>query len=287
MKLKYWIPGLLILAESAISQSNHTSTISASPSNATNIVGDYNRALDGEPDATKPRNPYESAADPNKGNHRKFDFWKRGKLTPRRDDDPDPPKDFDPTLSEYRRWLAPPEGPRQIYGCINKRVLAEGLLPMEIKKTGRYMMWQLEDSSLIFKSQSTDPQNPCFPVFCYEEFNAVVGICNKRPDITNTVTIYGYEIGRMVWEMGVSVDLDAKYLRKPWEGGHRTCQNPESDENAKLLSGSYIAWTSWSEDQWEITISKEQDGCGSWRGLPNWVTVGKGLIPDSYPLDIF
>lgn len=163
----------------------------------------------------------------------------------------------------------------------------EGLSTTVMKQTGRYMMWQLENSFLAFKSQSTDPENPCFPVFCYEEFNATVAMCNKRQDMAKTVVIHGYEVGRMVWEMGVAVGFDALQLIQPWEGSKRVCQNPESEENGNLLSGSYVAWTGWSEDQWEITVSREADGCGKWRGNPNWVTTGKGLIPESYPLDIF
>ncbi|KAK6516947.1 hypothetical protein TWF506_006827 [Arthrobotrys conoides] len=165
----------------------------------------------------------------------------------------------------------------------------EGLSTTDMKQTGRYLMWQLEGSFLDFKTQSTDPENPCFPVFCYEDFNATVAMCHKRQkqDSPEEFHLLGSEVGKAVWEMGVAVGLDARQLIQPWEGSKRICQNPESEENGNLLTGSYVAWTGWSEGDLEITISKEVDGCGKWRGSPNWVTIGKGLIPESYPLDIF
>ncbi|KAK6509665.1 hypothetical protein TWF481_004396 [Arthrobotrys musiformis] len=285
MKFKDCISSLLVFAElavcGALSSSQRHYTASASTARAgrptettpiatarfTNVIGDYNRALG------------PSVADPYTPHHRRTDIWKRGTIAPRVDDDPSP------TDPMFDRWLRPPSGPHQIYGCVNKPQLG-GLLPLEIKKTGRYIMWQLENSLLSFKSQSLDPKNPCFPVFCYEDFNATVSICNRRHDMEDAVTLYGYEVGKMVWEMGVSVGFDARHFSLPWEGSKPLCEGPESEENAKI-SGSYVAWTSWSEDKWEVSISKEVEGCGDWRGSPNWVTTGKGLIPEEYPLDIF
>ncbi|KAF3319123.1 hypothetical protein TWF173_003574 [Orbilia oligospora] len=241
MKLKYWISGVLVLAEVALCESRKTSATSTAPPQFTNALGDFNRALD--PSAVSPYNPEQRS---------KLDVWKRSAITPRQDDD------LAPTNSKFDRWLRPPEGPHQ-----------------------------LEKSFLAFKTQSTDSENPCFPVFCYEEFNATVAMCNKRSDMANTITIHGYEIGRLVWEMGVAVGFDYRHLIQPWEGSKRICENPESEENGKLLTGSYVAWTGWSEDEWEVTISKDADGCRKWRGNPNWVTTGKGMIPEELPLDIF
>ncbi|KAF3163051.1 hypothetical protein TWF225_008590 [Orbilia oligospora] len=269
MKLKYWISGLLVLAEAALCESRKTSATSTAPPQFTNALGDFNRALD--PSAVSPYNPEQRS---------KLDVWKRSAITPRQDDD------LAPTDPKFDRWLRPPEGPHQVFGCINKGNM-EGLSTVEMKKTGRYLMWQLEKSFLAFKTQSTDSENPCFPVFCYEEFNATVAMCNKRSDMANTITIHGYEIGRLVWEMGVAVGFDYRHLIQPWEGSKRICENPESEENGKLLTGSYVAWTGWSEDEWEVTISKDADGCRKWRGNPNWVTTGKGMIPEELPLDIF
>ncbi|KAK6356884.1 hypothetical protein TWF718_001224 [Orbilia javanica] len=269
MKFKYWISGLLVLAGSVASENQKNSTTSTATAHFANAVGDYNRALNAS--ATNPYDPSRRS---------KLDVWKRSVVNPRKNDDPDP---NDP---KFDRWLRPPEGPRQIYGCTNKK-LGDGLTTTEIKKTGRYMMWQLENSFLSFKSQSRNPDEPCFPVFCYKDFDAVVAMCNRRQDMAQTVVIYGYEIGKMVWEMGVAVGLDTRQVIEPWEGSKRVCRDPESEENGEDLTGHYVAWTGWSEDQWEVSISKEPKGCGLWAGEPNWVTTGNGVIPDDYPLDMF
>ncbi|KAK6333665.1 hypothetical protein TWF730_003849 [Orbilia blumenaviensis] len=288
MELKYWLLGLLVWTKSTLCESG-ASTSSSIPPSSTNILGDYNRALD------------KHVGHPLKGEHRKLSIWKRNNIPPEDDDPPavippenhdappPPPSndDFDPSKRKYDRWLRPPHGPHQVYGCQNKARTVDGLSPSEIKVTGRYMMWQLENSQLIFKSQSTDPGSPCFPVFCYAPINATVSICNHRDDIEETVTLYGYDVGRMVWEMGVAVELDSKYLRGIWENGRRICTDPESQQNAELISQSYVTWTSWSEDKWEVMASRDAEGCGNWRGDPNWVTTGNGTFPEYLPLDVF
>ncbi|KAJ6256490.1 hypothetical protein Dda_8352 [Drechslerella dactyloides] len=191
-------------------------------------------------------------------------------------------------IPKYNKWIFPPSGPHQVYECTRKTDTNQGLKMLEIRDTARYLLWQLADSYLAFLSDPDNPSLACIPVFCYWTNNAVVWMCNRRADpAKNPVRIYGRAVGLMLWELSVFTDLDSEWLTQNWaaDGGTRPCTN--SDDATDSSVESFTAYTGWSEDQWQVGITKEPEGCNKWMGNPNWVTTGNDTVPGDFPESFF
>ncbi|KAK6330459.1 hypothetical protein TWF696_003350 [Orbilia brochopaga] len=189
---------------------------------------------------------------------------------------------------KYTKWIFPPSGPHQVYECTRKNDPTQGLKTLEIRDTARYVLWQLKDNYLAFVSDPDNPTLPCAPVFCYWKYSAVVWMCNRRPDpVKNPVRIFGRAVGLMLWELSIYTDLDSEWLAQDWkaDGGVRPCSN--SDDATDSMVGAFTAYTGWSEDQWQVGITREPEGCDKWMGHPNWVTTGNDTVPGDFPQSFF
>ncbi|KAF3931119.1 hypothetical protein ABW20_dc0108365 [Dactylellina cionopaga] len=274
LRLRNYVPSLtlsLMYSPKNIAQ-QPSSVIPKTLSYPTNAYGDYNRAFK--------RNPQNVQALYKPLGKRAGIKQREAKIS-RRQEDRIPLQD-----PKYSRWLTPPQdAPHQKYGCQRRRDANQGVQRTDISAAGNYLMWQLKYDDVVFVSQSTDTANPCSAVFCYYPWT-MVAICNKRENMAERpVRILGRDIGRMVWEMSVYAGLDSDFITNPWEGGKRLCDDPESLQIKDALPESFVVWTSWSEDQWEVIVSK--DSCDRLRGDPDWITTGKEKLPADWREDHF
>ncbi|EPS35515.1 hypothetical protein H072_11085 [Dactylellina haptotyla CBS 200.50] len=212
----------------------------------------------------------------------------------KRDDGDDPPLPEDPKINIddplYARWIKPPgdDTPHMDYNCRRENTPEEGLSSAEIREVSRYLIWQLVNNTMNFVARPSDPEFPCYPVYCHYPASLVT-LCNHKPNpALNAIIIPARDVGRYLWDLYQLTYLDTVWVKRNWEGGVRPCRDPESRDTSPLID-SFMAWARWTADEWEVIVSREMDkaGCDRWKGSPEWITTGGGAVAAGVPMDFF
>ncbi|KAF3931202.1 hypothetical protein ABW19_dt0206832 [Dactylella cylindrospora] len=193
-------------------------------------------------------------------------------------DDPTPPE-FLPIADRHQKWISPPEGPHQYYKCDRRPDGIYGVSTFHMVEAARYLMYQLQEDQLAFWSKGA---RECVPVFCHHPFT-LVSMCNRRANaIDNPVRIWGNGVGHMVWELAKFTWLDSEWLRGTWQG-NRPCQEGDSHENTDAGTGNFVGSTGWTEDQWEVHVTRSECVAMGERD----VTTGNGSAPNEFPSEFY